>query len=288
MIDKVHTQHKDPLLQNLYGALFFVEPIATPLRKKLSALGVNHLAALSGFHLGLLSAFVLALLYYPYTFFQQRYFPFRSYKKDSMIITLTILLGYVLFLESTPSLLRSFTMLVIGFYLYIRGFKIISTQTLLLTLMILLSLFPTLWFSLGFWFSIAGVYMIVVSVHLLKEQNKVILFLGLHFLVFVLMSPFALFVFQTQSPAQLLSPLLSMAFILFYPISIVIHLLGLGSLLDPILLQLLSSTPELEHYTSNIYLFGLFITVLILSFFSTKFYVGLTLSALLVVIVAYS
>lgn len=287
MINWVHTQHAQPMIQNLYGALFFVEPIQPELRKKLSALGVNHLAALSGFHLGLLSAFILALLYLPYKTMQQQFFPYRSYTKDSMTLTLLLLFAYVAFLGFTPSLLRSFTMLALGFYLYLRGFTIISVQTLALTVLIVLALFPDLLFSLSFWFSVVGVYMVILMVTLLQKQSNTVLFIGLHFGVFLLMVPFTLYVFKTISMAQLFSPVLSMLFIVFYPLSIVLHLIHQGDLLDQALLSLFDKTPSLQAIQLQDYLFWIFIGTLVVSLISKKLYLLPLTSASVIVAVSF-
>ena len=60
-------------------------------------------------------------------------------------------------------------MLIIGFILHDRGFKIISMQTLFLTMAILIAFFPRLAFSIGFYLSIFGVFYIFLF--LLHYEN---------------------------------------------------------------------------------------------------------------------
>jgi competence protein ComEC len=52
------------------------------------------------------------------------------------------------------------------------------------------------------------------------------------------MSPIVHMIFPLTSTLQLYSPFLSLAFTLFYPLSIVVHLIGYGGIFDGILLEL--------------------------------------------------
>ncbi|MDH5465612.1 MAG: ComEC/Rec2 family competence protein, partial [Thiovulaceae bacterium] len=106
LIDKIHELHESSQIANLYAALFWVEPIDPKLRDKLSALGINHLAALSGFHLG----FLALILVFCFNLFikpiQRRFYPHIHRRRFIMILTLLILFTYVWFLDFTPSLVR--------------------------------------------------------------------------------------------------------------------------------------------------------------------------------------
>jgi competence protein ComEC len=61
--------------------------------------------------------------------------------------------------------------------------------------------------------------------------------------IYALMLPLTHALFPLVSPWQHLSPLLSLGFVLFYPLAILLHLLGVGGWLDP-LLQWLWHLPE--------------------------------------------
>jgi competence protein ComEC len=156
----IASQHQDENLSQLYNALILATPLSRELQTHFSALGVSHVIAISGFHLGLLWAVLYFLIKYPYRWLQARYFPYRNMKRDTFLLIVCVLFAYMLFLETPPSLLRAFGMLVVGFFLYDRGVEIISMQTLFVTILLLLSLFPTLIFSLGFWLSSFGVFYI--------------------------------------------------------------------------------------------------------------------------------
>ena len=227
--------HKNQDIANIYKALYTATPLNQELQTAFSTLGVAHLLAISGFHLGVLSALLFFLLSYPYKLLQNRYFPYRNSNIDIFFIIAITLLSYLLFLDSPNSLLRSFTMLVIGFILYDRGIKIISMQTLLLTVMLLLSIFPRLIFGLGFWLSVAGVFYIFLFLIHFKHLNKTWQFILLPVWVYLLMLPFSLALFSNFSLYHPLSILWTILFTLFYPLSIFLHLIGFGDLFDDIL-----------------------------------------------------
>ncbi|WP_193113908.1 ComEC/Rec2 family competence protein [Sulfurimonas marina] len=237
----IKKQHKDKELTNIYEALYLAKPLPRKLQTTFSTLGLSHLIAISGFHLGVLSALLYFLLKYPYRVFHNNYFPYRSYKIDSFFIIATVLLFYTLFLESPPSLLRAFVMLLIGFFLYDRGIKIISMQTLLLTILLILALFPHLFFNIGLWLSVAGVFYIFLFFIYFQKLGKVYQFFLLPIFVYLLILPYSLTLFGNFSYLHPLSIIHTTLFTLFYPFSLVLHIVGLGSLFDPLLVMLLKS-----------------------------------------------
>jgi len=182
-----------------------------------------------------LSALLYFLFKFPYKFFQNRYFPYRSYKRDSFVIISVVLLSYLLFLDSPPSLLRAFAMLIIGFILYDRGIKIISMLTLLLTVVLLISFFPRLLLSIGFWLSVSGVFYIFLFLIHFKELSKVWQFVLIPFWVYLLMLPYSIVIFSNFSIYHPLSIIWTSLFTLFYPLSMFLHLINQGDLLDGIL-----------------------------------------------------
>jgi len=231
----IASEHENKNIANIYKALFSAEPLSRELQSTFSYLGVSHLLAISGFHLGVLSALLFFLLRTPYRFLQDRYFPYRNARFDLFIIVAFSLLAYLLFLDSPPSLLRAFTMLIIGFILYDRGIKIISMQTLLLTVLLLLSFFPKLFFTLGFWLSVSGVFYIFLFLIHFKHLSKLWQFILIPFWVYLLMLPFSLIIFGNFSIYHPLSIIWTTLFTLLYPLSIFLHLIGYGNLLDGIL-----------------------------------------------------
>lgn len=233
-------QHTDKDITQLYQALFSAKSLPNKLQTLFSTLGVSHLIAISGFHLSVLSALLFFFFKYPYRFLQNRYFPFRSYHRDSFVLLGLVLLSYLVFLDTPPSLLRAFSMFIVGFILYDRGVKILSMQTLLISVLSLLALFPSLIFSIGFWLSVSGVFYIFLFLIHFKNLNKIWQFLLLPLWVYLMMLPFSLHIFGNFSLYHPLSILWTSLFTLFYPLSIVLHLFDLGGLLDPLLHKFMS------------------------------------------------
>lgn len=235
-IEKLHPNED---IATIYKALYLATPMSYKLYSVASNLGISHLFALSGFHLGVLGFVLFFLFKYPYKFLQNRYFPHRSYKLDSFVFVSVTLLVYLLFLDAPASLLRAFVMLVVGFYLYDRGYKIISMQTLLLTVLLILSFFPRLFFALGFWLSVAGVFYIFLFLLYFKHLSTLKQFLLIPIWVYLMMLPYSLFIFENFSFYHPLSVLWTSLFTLFYPLSIFLHLIGFAGGLDFVLELLL-------------------------------------------------
>lgn len=261
--DYISSMHKEKEPQNIYQALYTATPLDIELQKIFSTLGVSHLLAISGFHLGVLSAILFFIMRPLYGFFQDRFFPYRNSKFDLFMLVGLALFTYMLFLDSPPSLIRAFGMLVVGFILYDRGIKIISMQTLFLTILLLLALFPRLLFSLGFWLSASGVFYIFLFLIHFKHLSKVWQFILLPIWVYLLMLPFSLAIFENFSIYHPLSILWTTLFTLFYPLSILLHIVGFGDIFDPALLWLLKLGEDGVLITLNQYLFFLY---LLLSF----------------------
>ncbi len=244
----INNQHESHDISLVYQALFTAKQLPQDLQKIFSSLGISHLIAISGFHLSVLSALLFFFIKFPYLFVQKRFFPYRSLKIDSFIIIAISLLFYLLFLDMPPSLLRAFVMFLIGFSLYDRGIKIISMQTLFLTISFILVIFPRLYFNIGFWLSVAGVFYIFLFLLHFKERSKIWQFLALPVWLYLTMLPYSIVIFSNFSIYHPLSILWTALFTLFYPISIALHFIGSGNVLD----SFLSFLIHLEMHTVNI------------------------------------
>lgn len=240
LFDRIAGEHPSEKIAQIYGALFTASPMSSELRMKLSSLGVSHLLAISGFHLGVLSLILFALLKPLYGSAQEHFFPYRHGRRDVFVITVITLFAYVWFLEFVPSLLRAFAMMCVGFVLHDRGLRLISMQALFVAVLLLLSLWPRLFFTLGFWLSVGGVFFILLFLRHFSHWPRYVQFAGIHIWVYLMMLPSALYLFETFSLMHPLSVIWSMLFILFYPLSLVLHLLGFAQGLDALLLSLLS------------------------------------------------
>jgi len=256
---KITSQHEEQFTKELFNALFLAKPISKDLRAKVSNYGISHLIAISGFHLGVLFGIFYFILSYPYTFFQDRYFPYRNKRFDLSIIVMAILFLYLYFLGFIPSLVRSYVIMVLLFILYNRFVKILSFEVLFVTVILIISFIPNFIFSIGFWFSVSGVFYIYLFLIYFKHLKPWKLAIFLNLWVFVMMIPIVHLFFDKITWLQLLSPPLSIAFIVFYPLELFLHMIGYGGVLDSIVLALLEQNPTIYHVETPIWFFLLFV-----------------------------
>lgn len=233
----IKKQHSSFKANEIYQRLFFASEISKELRDSIIKWGVAHLFALSGFHLGLLGGMLFFILYYPYTLLQKKFFRYRNRNFDLFWIITFILFAYMIFVGTPASLLRSFAMFLVGGILYFRHVQILSFEFLGWVVLLLLALFPELFFDIGFWLSVGGVFYIYIFIRYFLHINKIIFVILLNIYLFVAMLPLAHLFFGVYSPYALLSPFISIAFVVFYPLVMVLHALGLGGLLDSYLLE---------------------------------------------------
>ncbi|KMZ50507.1 competence protein [Helicobacter pylori] len=270
----IDNAHSNALVGNLYRALFIGDSLNKDLRDKANALGINHLLAISGFHLGILSVSVYFLFSLFYTPLQKRYFPYRNAFYDIGVLVWVFLLGYLLLLDFLPSFFRAFLMGLLGFLACFFGVRLLSFKLLILACCIAIALLPKLLFSVGFLLSVCGVWYIFLFLKHTEIFFKTSSFLmrslqaiSLSVLVFLNMLIIAHAFFPMFSPYQLFSIPLGLIFIVFFPLSLLLHAVGLGSLLDRILNMPLA-IPTIS-ISSPLWLLGvhLFLTILSARFF---------------------
>jgi len=263
-IDKQHTSNN---MQSLFNALFLAIPINNELRQVCSIYGISHLVAISGFHLSILSAIFFALFYIPYNFIHKKYFPYRNKKFDILILVSVTLGIYLVLTGYVPSLLRAFVMFVVGVFFARSNIKILSYETLFIVIMIILALFPSLIFSLSFWFSICGVFYIFLFLQYFKNLPKIWKLLFFNIWIYLAMNPIVHYFFDTTSIIQLLSPFFTLLFTFFYPLELLLHIFGYGGLLDGYLIQAMSLKFDIISKTTPNIIFYMYI---LLSIFSIK------------------
>jgi competence protein ComEC len=245
LLRKVSAQHDDSTLESFYNAIFFATPLDRELREKISMLGVSHLVALSGFHLGILWGLMYGLLLLLYRPFQQHFFPYRHALFDVGLVVMLFLGTYVWFVDFPPSLIRSYAMVLLGWAVLLLGMELLSFTFLSTVLLTLVALFPSLLVSLAFQLSAAGVFYIFLLLQYSKGvKTWIISLITIPFGIFILMLPIVHTVFGVTSGYQLLSPLLSLLFVPFYPLVMLLHLLGFGGLFDTVLLGLFALPEE--------------------------------------------
>ena len=265
MIEK---QHKDTYASSLYGALFLAVPIDNNLRESFAGLGISHLIAISGFHLGILSLvlyFILNTLYKPV---HQRFLPYRNKRYDIMILVSFLLFGYLLLTDMVPSLLRAFAMFVFALFLLRNNIKILSFETLFTVVVFLTALFPKLLFSLSFWFSVSGVFYIYLFIHYFKDINRYMQLIFFNFWIYLAMNPIVHYFFPVTAEEQLLSPLLTLLFTIFYPMVLFLHISGFGSLFDDILSAGLNINIDTVDISTPYIIFLFYIMISLFSIFN--------------------
>ena len=244
----VASQHQESSLQQFYNAIFFATPLDADLREPIAKLGVSHLVALSGFHIGILWGLIYGLLLLLYSPLQQKYFPYRFALFDVGLVAMLLLGVYVWFVGYPASLLRAYAMVLVGWAVLLMGLELLSFHFLSIVILSLLVIFPSLLVSLGFWLSVAGVFYIFLLLRYFDTLNKwVVSFLVIPLGIFTLMLPVVHTIFGMTSTYQLLSPLLSILFVPFYPLAMLLHLLGLGGILDSVLLWLFHLPQESQE-----------------------------------------
>lgn len=279
ILEKVATQHESVTMANFYQAIFFAEPLIKSLRNQVSILGVSHLIALSGFHLAILSSLLFFLLRPLYRLVQKPYFPYRFDLLDVGFLVLLILAWYVWFVGAPPSLLRSYMMLFIAWIVLFFGVELLSFTFLAFIVMVLLVLFPKMLLSLAFWLSVLGVYYIFLLLRYWSHLNKYLIMLLIAFGIFILMLPVVHMVFPVVSPLQLLSPFLSLLFSIFYPLSMGLHLLGVGDVFDGLLMHLFTIKGSIDMVVVSPFYGVGYLMLSLLALYSRWFFYLLFLTA---------
>ena len=262
-------QHENEKIKEFYGALFFALPVSLELRTDVNYYGIAHLIAISGYHIGLLFSMIFLVLAPIYGFFQKRFFPYRNLRLDLSILIFILLFLYAFLIGFVPSFIRSLIMALWAFYLLCKNIKIINFFTLFSSVLICIALYPRLLFSVGFLFSVMGVFYIFLYLyHFSKYFNNFLNVVFLNIWTFFAMILPVLYFFPLISFQQILAIFLSGAFIVFYPLVLFLHFIGFGGALDYVLDEFF----KFKMYGTNFQIsFLVFITYVILSLISMRF-----------------
>jgi len=269
LIVTIDKKHEDNLNSELFQALFLAVPISKELRDICANYGISHLVALSGFHLGVIIFLIYWIFYFPYKYLQIKYFPYRNRKLDLLVITFIFLLLYVILTDFVPSLVRAFIMFCMGLVLLRSNIKLFSFENLLYVLLVITALFPSFIFSLSLWFSMFGVFYILLFIQYFKDyKNRVVQVLIFNFWIYLAINPVVHYFFATTSIEQLYSPFITLLFTLFYPFELFIHMFSFSNLLDEYLFIFL--TKEIISYEvyTPLWFFIVYIGVSFLSIFN--------------------
>ncbi|MCR8709886.1 ComEC/Rec2 family competence protein [Aliarcobacter butzleri] len=277
IIKNIENNHKDEKIIELFNALFLAVPVSKELRDVITAYGIAHVVALSGFHLVVLSFVIYWLLYFPYKFFQDRYFPYRNRNLDILLITTAILFYYLILTDIVPSLLRAFVMFCLGIYLLRSNIKILSYMTLFYTFLIVIAFYPKYIFSIGFWFSIFAVFYIYLFIQYFKNYNKWLLFIFFNIWMFLIFNPIVHYYFPQTSYEQFYSIPITIFFNFFYPAEIFAHIFGFSNYFDEYLKIFIEYKIYVYEVFTPLYFYILYLFVSFLSIWSKKAFILLNL-----------
>ncbi|MCT7912377.1 ComEC/Rec2 family competence protein [Arcobacter lacus] len=277
IIKNIENNHQDEKIIELFNALFLAVPVSKELRDVITAYGIAHVVALSGFHLVVLSFVIYWILYFPYKFFQDRYFPYRNRKLDILLITIAILFYYLILTDIVPSLLRAFVMFCLGIYLLRSNIKIISYMTLFYTFLIVIAFYPKYIFSIGFWFSIFAVFYIYLFIQYFKNYNKWLLFIFFNIWMFLIFNPIVHYYFPQTSYEQFYSIPITIFFNFFYPAEIFAHIFGFSNYFDEYLKIFIEHKIYVYEVFTPLYFYILYLFVSFLSIWSKKAFILLNI-----------
>ena len=272
IIIKINSNHEDEMIKELFQTLFLGTSISKELRDICTNYGISHVIALSGFHLAVLSFTIYWLLYFPYSFFHQRFFSYRNKKYDLILISLVILFYYLILTDIIPSLLRAFVMLVLTIYFLRSNIKIISYTNLFFTFLIVIALFPKFLFSLGFWFSIIAVFYIFLFIQYFKNLNKYFQIIFFDFWMFLVFNPIVHFYFPQTTYEQFLSIIINILFAIFYVFEIVAHIFGFAIYFDGFIKDFLSYEMNVFIVKTPFYFLVIYIFVSFASIFNKNIF----------------
>lgn len=270
IIKKIDSNHEDNITKELFQALFLAIPISKELRDICTNYGISHLIALSGFHLGVLSFVIYWIFYFPYTYLHKKYFLYRNKKYDLLLISISFLFFYLILTNVVPSLLRAFVMLVFAIFLLRYNIKLFSYTTLFIVFLIVISLFPKYFFSLGFWFSIIAVFYIFLFLQYFSKLNKYLQIILFNLWMFLIFNPIVHFYFPQTSYEQFLSPLITILFTFFYPFEIFAHIFDFAIYFDWFIKKFLYWDMYVYNVETPFYFFIVYLMFSLASIFYKK------------------
>lgn len=244
----ITSQHDDKRLQELYLNLFLNYDVGDEIDDFITIYGLGAFFAISGLNVALIAAMFFIIAAKPFLFLQNRFFPYTNRNVWILSVTLVFLLFYAYLADFTPSFTRAITAFCVIFYFAIVGFRALGYGSLFVSALLCLALFPGFVFSIGFWLSFYGVYMIYIFLNSVSVKNKITLYLLLNLWLFVSMTPILHYLFSTFTTAHLLNPVFAAIFDIFYPVSFVAHLIGVGWIFDGYILRFILSAASVQKY----------------------------------------
>lgn len=209
--------------------------------------GISHLFSVSGFHIN----FITSIIYF--------YLDRVTYNKKIKYITVDIFLVLYLLLCNTTSLLRCTVMNILLSINHLLKINIKKIDIVLLTLILCIIINPFIIYDIGFIYSYAISFFLILYKNKYKTNNKLLKIIYISLISFLVSLPINIY---TSYEINFLSIILN---IIIVPIvSLILLPLSLLTLIFPILdniLYLITSILEkISLYTSNINIFKLILS----------------------------
>lgn len=209
--------------------------------------GISHLFSVSGFHIN----FITSIIYF--------YLDRVTYNKKIKYITVDIFLVLYLLLCNTTSLLRCTVMNILLSINHLLKLDIKKIDIVLLTLILCIIINPFIIYDIGFIYSYAISFFLILYKNKYKTNNKLLKIIYISLISFLVSLPINIY---TSYEINFLSIILN---IIIVPIvSLILLPLSLLTLIFPILdniLYLITSILEkISLYTSNINIFKLILS----------------------------
>jgi len=243
----ISSQHEEETAKEIYLNLFLNSEVGDEVDSFINGYGLGAFFAISGLNVALLTAFIFFFSSPIFQFFQDRFFPYVNRRFWIFLFSLAVVVFYSYLTDFTPSFVRAVIAAIIVFYFALRGDEILSYKTLFLTTMLCLAIFPSFLFSVGFWLSFYGVFLIYLFLANTNFKNKVIVYIALSSWLFAAMLPIIHYIFGIFTKAHLFNSIFGAIFDIFYPVSLTAHLIGLGWIFDGWLIDIVDSSKELTR-----------------------------------------
>ena len=244
----IRSQHVDERLQELYLNLFLNYDVGGEIDDFISIYGLGAFFAISGLNVALIAAMFFIVFGRAFLFFQDRFFPYANRNLWILSATFLFLLFFAYLTDFTPSFMRAIASFAVIFYFGVVGFKLFGYGSLLVSALLCFAFFPEFVFSIGFWLSFYGVFLIYLFLNSVKIKNKVVLYVALNVWLFFSMSPVLHYLFSVFTVPHLLNPVFAAIFDIFYPVSFAAHIFGFGGIFDDYILEAIISASSIQRY----------------------------------------
>lgn len=259
----IASQHESEKAKEVYLNLFLNSEVSPEVESFINGYGLGAFFAISGLNVALLVGFIFLILSPTVRVFQDRYFPFANRDFWILLFSFLLLSVYAYLTDFTPSFIRAVAAAMILFFFALRGENLLSYKTLLLTTVVCLAIFPSFLFSIAFWLSFYGVFLIYLFLENNPFKNKTLTYIALSSWLFVAMLPIIHLIFSVFTKAHLLNSAFSVVFDIFYPLSLTAHIFGVGWVFDGWIERAIESSKGLErgHFLTPVWFFVIYIAV---------------------------